>query len=261
MQYLDFKGNNNRKAFQLTKYSLLVLLCLCIWFLPATHDICQTLDQKIFRALNNSTKYSRVWGIWWAYLNHKYETWLNLFFLVGINIFTIAKQPYFRRAKTLSNFIYFWLFFQLVLIVTNLVGDDLLAIHRICPSITLKDVVNLSDYYEIPNLKITSSDCFPAGHALVLVFWARFSVEFAKPRLQKVIIAVTCLLILPRLFGGAHWTSDIIFTTFYSLLWYEIAISTPLYAFATNKLEKLCKFVEPRKQMQQPSPKSTIGAI
>lgn len=261
MQYLDFKGNTDQKAYQLTKYSLLVLLCLCIWFLPATHDICQSLDEKIFRTLNNSTKYPRIWGLWWAYLSHKYETWLNLFLLIGINIFAVIKQPYFRRAKALSNFIYFWLFFQIILIMTNFVSDDLLAIHRICPSIALKDVVNLSDFYEIPNLKVTSSDCFPAGHALALVFWARFSMQFSKPWLQKIILAIALILTLPRLFSGAHWTSDVIFTIFYSLLWYEIAVAIPFYPYAIKKLEKLCKFVEPRRPTQKPSPKSTIGAI
>lgn len=249
MLYLDIDSNNNIKAIQPTKYLLLVLLCLAIWFLPATQEICKTIDLKFFRFLNNSLKYSDTWATFWAYLNHKNETYLNLIFLIGINICSIFSQPKFRRLQAFSYILYFWLAFQGVLILNHFIIRDILDIQRLSPSIATLSVLNLSDYLNIPNLKITSSDCFPAGHALVLIYWAKFSMRYSKPWLQRVIIALAMVLIFPRLFSGAHWLSDVLFTICYSMFWFELAANTRLF-YLNKKLESFLRTLFPQKRQE-----------
>ena len=57
--------------------------------------------------------------------------------------------------------------------------------------------------------------------------------------MHKYILLTAVMLILPRLFSGAHWASDVIFTLCYAFLWFTIATGTPLFPWATQKITKL----------------------
>lgn len=238
MQYLDQRSSNWQSS-QLTKYSLLVVACLLLWFIPFTHNFCVSLDEKAFALLNGSLEYSHLWRLLWGYLNHPAESWLNVIFLLAINILGIFSLNPEKRQTALAGVVYFWLFFQVVLFVSHFIFRDVLAMQRLSPSLVLTPKVILSEVLNIPTLKVASDNCFPAGHALVAIYWAKFSSAYAKVWVQKIIIIATILLILPRLFSGAHWLSDIVFTIFYALICYEIAINTKLFLFATRNIQRL----------------------
>jgi len=239
MQYLDYKTQAKWQATRLTQYSLLVSISLLLWIIPTTRLFCIWLDAKTFEALNSSLLYSRAWQLLWGYLNHPNESWLNVIFLIAVNIVGIYSLPNFRRRKALAGVIYFWVFFQFVLLFTNKFFAGWLDIHRASPSLVISPWVLLTDSLNIASLKVSSTNSFPAGHALVLIFWAKFTMLYSKPWVHKLAWLTVLVLILPRMFSGAHWLSDVVFTVCYSLLWFEIAAGTPLFGFATRNIEKL----------------------
>jgi membrane-associated phospholipid phosphatase len=241
MQYLDYQRPSKWKSSQLTKHTLLVALAVFIWFLPLTHNLCVQIDTKAFHALNGSLQFSHLWQLLWGYLNHPNENWLNVVLMAGINIIGVFSLPPSRRPAALAGILYFWLFFQLALTTTHVIFSDWLSVGRESPSLVLTPSVVLSDALNMPHLKVYSENSFPAGHTLVLFFWASFSVLYCKPWVRKIIYAMVIMFTLPRLFSGAHWLSDVVFTIFYALFWFELAIATPLFRIAIRNIEKLIR--------------------
>lgn len=236
MKDLDFNNYNASKENHLTKHVLLASMSLLIWCLPATHDFCVFLDVQTFRILNSSLQYSKIWQLLWAYLNHPNEKWLNVIFMSGLNILGIFSLPKSKQSQAVTGVIYFWLVFQFVLLITHECFASWLMIKRTSPSLVLTPTVNLAEVLNLPMIKISSRNCFPAGHALVLIFWSKFSILYSKKWMHKIIYATVIILLLPRLFSGAHWLSDIVFTTYYALLWFALAAYTPLF--------RLTKYIE-----------------
>lgn len=225
MQYPDFKVRAPA-AYQLTKYSLALMTCLWFWFFPATHKISQLIDAKTFSWLNASLQYSHYWQLICGYLNHPNESWLNVAYLFMVNTAVVFTVPEFKRKSTIIGLIYFWLFFQIILLFTHFLFSVCLDVQRTSPSLNIMPTVILSDVLNMPNVKTSSQNCFPAGHTLIAIYWANFSLLYSRGWLRYLIIFSAVMLILPRLFTGAHWLSDILFTTFYAALWFNIANST-----------------------------------
>ena len=171
MQYLDYKTNARWQALELTKYLLLVAGCLVIWFMPITHNFCMWLDQKTFTILNFSLLYSHNWQLFWGYLVHPNESWLNVFLMIGINILGIFSLPSFKRPKAMAGVVYFWIFFQVVLVFTHKIFSTWMSVQRASPSLTMTPWVILSESLNLDGLKVSSTNCFPSGHVLVLIFW------------------------------------------------------------------------------------------
>lgn len=239
MQYLDYKAQTKWEVSKLTQYFLLVGICLALWFNPVTRPYCTWLDAKTFEVLNSSLLHSHAWQLLWGYLNHPNESWLNVIFMLAINIIGIYSLPSIRRRAATAGVIYFWVFFQFILLFTNKFFSGWLDIHRASPSLVISPWVLLTESLNMANLKVSSTNSFPAGHALVLIFWAQFSLLYSKGWVHKLIWLTVLVLILPRMFSGAHWLSDIVFTVCYALLWFAIAAGTPLFGFATRRIEKL----------------------
>ncbi len=237
MQTLEYR-RTQPKEFQLTLSLAFVLGCIMLWVLPASNEFCKQIDAQAFNYLNKSLLQSHSWQLFWGYLNHPNETWLNLILMGGINILAVTCLPKYKRTSAIAKLIYFWIFFQFVLLFTHQLFANWLHIERDSPSLVLHTWVLLSDNLNM-NLKVASCHCFPAGHALVLVFWAGFTSLYAPRWFRPVLWFVAILFSLPRLFSGAHWLSDIVFTAGYAWLWFNLAISTPVYSFSTNKIEIL----------------------
>ncbi len=234
MQYPDFKVTAPA-APQLTKYSLVLLICLWFWFSPATHKIAYQIDVKAFSWLNSSLQFSHYWQLLWGYMNHQHESWLNVMYLALINMAIVYSVPKFQRRTTILGLVYFWLFFQLVLFFSHMLFNVFLDIQRTSPSINIEPTVLLSDVLNMPNIKTSSSNCFPAGHTLIAIYWASFTLLYCRNWLRYLIVFSAIMLVLPRLFTGAHWLSDVIFTIFYAALWFNIANSFPFIKKITNK--------------------------
>ncbi|HSX19516.1 MAG TPA: phosphatase PAP2 family protein, partial [Gammaproteobacteria bacterium] len=216
MQNQDYYSLRPTQANQLTKHFLFVMGGLFIWFLPLTHNLCVFIDVKAYKLLNGSLQFSQIWQWVWGILNHHKESYLNVVIMVALNFIGISTLPKNSRLQAFASIIYFWLFYQVVLVVTHFIFSDILDLHRHSPSLVIPPKIVLSETLNIAKIKVFSNYSFPAGHALVAIYWGMFSVMYAKPTVQRIMIAVAILVALPRLFTGAHWLSDVLFSAFYA---------------------------------------------
>lgn len=155
--------------------------------------------------------------------------------MLGINILGIFSVPKPKRLHATAIMLYSWIFFQFVLLFTHKVFADWMEVQRDSPSIIYEPWIILSQALDIPNIKVYSHSSFPAGHVLVLFFWAQFVCLYSKRWVKILAIYTVIIFTLPRLYSGAHWASDVIFTIAYSNLWFSIAIGVPfLFKRATN---------------------------
>ncbi len=242
MQYLEPTITPNWHIRQLAKSIILMLVLLAIWFMPITHAACAYLDGEIFLFLNHSLLYSHYWQLICGYLNHPNETWLNILFMASVNVVGIYTLPKEQRSRAWIIVIYCWITFQLVLLTTHKIFNDWLEVERYSPSIILEPWVLLSVKLNIPDIKVFSHSSFPAGHVLVLIYWARFIALYAKRWVRTLAIITAIILTLPRMISGAHWASDIIFTIVYSNIWFILAVGTPFFAYVLNTTSKWFKF-------------------
>lgn len=237
----SFAFNNNQESNkQMEKNKLMLLISLATltlatlaWFTPTISEMMYFLDKEIYWSLNGSLSLSRAWARFWAYLNHPAETWINLLVMLGVNITAILSLDKSKRLKASLYSLYFWIFFQILLLLTHFVFSDILNIKRNSPTITVEPIVFLSQMFNIDAVKEYSNSCFPAGHTLVAIFWFNFMwMQFKNKFLRTAFLTVALLLCVARMFTGAHWASDVIFTALYATSWFFIA------KIALEKLER-----------------------
>lgn len=202
------------------------MVCCLLWFLPITHGLCTKIDTQLAIWFNQSLAIFRnghSWQLLWAYLNHQNENWLNVIFMLSLNVIGIFALSKPKRPQATALVLYLWLYFQIILLLTHLIFSDLLHVRRLSPSLVISPWIMLNDVLNMHNIKVYSESCFPAGHVLILIFWARFTLLYSVRWLRYLVIATVITLTLPRLISGAHWPSDVIFTTVYATLWFYIA--------------------------------------
>lgn len=234
------KSINDKKLFLHAKNSILVhltilFLLLSIWYLPFIGSLLHQLDLKIFLNFNKSLTFSKTWEYFWGYLNHPNESWLNLVGMLGINILAIVRSDSNVRKRNIILSLYFWFFFQFVLLITHFIFSDILYIRRSSPSLFTSPYIMLSKSLGIADIKDNSQNCFPAGHALVAIYWLSFMFMLKVKSVNKLVVLGAILMCLPRMFSGAHWASDIIFTAIYARLWFFISCVSAYFGLKAVK--------------------------
>jgi membrane-associated phospholipid phosphatase len=118
----------------------------------------------------------------------------------------------------------------------NLIFFDILHIKRSSPSLVLEPFLRLSEYFGDHDIKDNATKSFPGGHGFVMPYFAIFSMKFFPKRIFLVTWIVAIFFCLPRLMSGAHWITDIIFSTMLAYFCANIVICTPLYSMWVNAL-------------------------
>lgn len=192
---------------------LLFFLALFAWFNPITHALCVSADQALFYLFNGSLLNYPAWQTFWGMLNHRRETSYNLILAVCFNLWAIfaIKNP-IQRKSCIKYFIYFWICFELVFCLQQYFFHGFLHLTRASPSLVLRPSIRLSEVLSNPHIKDVSKDCFPSGHAFALLYWALFSLYLSPKRIGILGFVFALFLCLPRLFSGAHWMSDVLFS-------------------------------------------------
>ena len=208
---------------------------LALWFCPALQQYWINIDSNFFLMLNSTLAWHKSWQQICGWLNHPDESWLNLLFMLGVNlaaVFALAKN---QRRQALVFVVYCWVFFQFGLLLSHFIFSDLLALERASPSLVVSPSIKLSTLVAHP-VKDYSENSFPAGHTFVLIYWAGFTAAYAPKRFTVLTYIGVIALIFPRLISGAHWLSDVIFTIAISYAWLTLAIGTPMYRYLMEKL-------------------------
>jgi membrane-associated phospholipid phosphatase len=207
-----------------------LLIALLLWFNPITHLFFQHLDEIVFLKLNGSLVDKPFWQVFWGLLNDRRETKLNLLFAALINIWAIGTtQNKVLRHQRLKQTVYFWICFQIGFMLQEGIFNSWLHVTRNSPSLVFTPIVKLSQVLQNYNLKESTQHSFPSGHAFSLIYWASFTLLCAPRRIGIIGLVFAIILCLPRLFIGAHWLSDEVFSILIAVIWLSWTVNNPIY--------------------------------
>ena len=209
------------------------------WLIPATRALWDRLDEAIFFSFNGSLADSTFWQSFWAIANWRPFDVIaaSLILIIGFNwIYRLNRE---QRLSALSG-----LGVLLVIILaTRFSAAFLLYItdyQRYSPSITLAPAYRLSELITWINAKDYHKDCFPGDHGYVVIACVVFFFLQAGKRWGLLSLALLSPFMLPRLFSGAHWATDIIIGSgTMALLSMSLLFATPLYQVSTRALDRL----------------------
>lgn len=214
-------------------FVLFLLLFLSVWLYPnwpAYHDVVFWLDSESFYFLNGSLLWNKYWAYFWGYLNHYYETYLNMIPVMITIIITL-----YRTGCSFKLGYYRFFYYLISLQIIIYLHKHIYLFERISPSYYHpQHFVSIVDILGNNNLKWNSSHSFPSGHSLAL-FYFFFFIQSNDDKLMTALSLVLAIFFsVPRLIGGAHWLSDIVYAIFLAYFFYVI--------FYKSGLEKrLCK--------------------
>lgn len=195
------------------------------------------LDTAVFLFLNKNLLNHSFAQHFWGILSHKHESWINIVVMLSLNFLAVFMIPKDKRSKAIAITIYCWLSFQVIILVNTLIFQKILQINRNSPSVVIGNAIKLSVVLNNLNLKDYSHNCFPAGHALVLMYWALF-INLYAPRIMMVLVGLVCFLFtMPRMITGAHWLSDTLFSLV--LGWIYFKFSMYLASKYANKYDRI----------------------
>ncbi len=136
--------------------------------------------------------------------------------------------------------LYILIWFELgILVLKELLFPYVLSEYflRDSPSLVLKSTCLLSE--SVPWLKVKESShwSFPSDHAFIILQWASFMFVFAGYRIGILALLTSTFFILPRLFSGAHWLSDVVVGSLpLALIVVSWARYTPVYRICVDML-------------------------
>lgn len=195
------------------------IACLLLWQFPFIQSTTYALDIKVFETLNGLLSRSELLQTIFGILNHKKETKLNLVFMALVNLYCVFTQPKSQRLPVLFHILFFWAFFELGFMYQDWYFIEHLGIRRESPTLVLAPVFLLSEALGNPLIKDTSDCCFPSGHASAILFWYGFSVLYMPRHIKRLMTPIVILFLFPRVFSGAHWFSDILFSCGLAASW------------------------------------------
>lgn len=212
--------------------SLGILVILTIFYFNFK-QYCYALDSWFFYFLNNNLLSHKPAQYLFGWLSHKNESWLNVVVMISIHILAIiwvnkvstenmAKMR-IKKYRPIALSCYCWLSFQIILLINHFIFNKWLQINRSSPS-AIYPAIKLSVLLNNYNIKDVSNNSFPAGHALVVVYWWLFLRKYANTWMQVIAIIIGILFIIPRIVTGAHWMSDVIFSLILGWVYFNLAI-------------------------------------
>ncbi|MBA4501634.1 phosphatase PAP2 family protein [Marinobacterium marinum] len=167
----------------------------------------RSLDTQVFYALNGSLFASDIWSHFWAWMNTREVDALSALLMLAFLIFPGLGL---KRNQLQAGFTGFLLLMLLMLPMREVLSDysEANGLSGPSPSLQLEPAFRFSS--ELPEIpaKDSASTSFPGDHASVLLVWLGFLLFNARNVGTLVAAALALFLMLPRLFGGAHWFTD-----------------------------------------------------
>lgn len=204
------------------KTSLFLFFCLILWMLPGTHDLLAWLDGQIFYTLNGTLTWGQLWQKFWGIFNLPIENKLGFFSAMGLQIIWWLRLPAQEKAPVGYKLLFFWAFFELAYKIKDPFFENFLGIKRLSPSLVFPDGIRLSQLLENSHIKDASKHSFPGGHAFFNVYWVLVSWNLIPKSHRIIVLSIAIFMCTPRLISGAHWFSDVVFSTFMAFLLYGI---------------------------------------
>lgn len=205
---------------------LLAALLLFSFFSSIGHELWRQLDRAVFYTLNGSLAHSETWASFWAWMNTRYFDGLSALLML---VFLVFPGLGLERRQLQAAFTGFLLLMLLMLPLRELLSDYAVSARFSgpSPSLQLQPAYLFSE--QLPHIpaKDSASTSFPGDHASVLLIWIGFLLSIRRCPGTLVAAGLGLLLMLPRLFGGAHWFSDV------AVGGLSLALTTLAWALAT----------------------------
>jgi hypothetical protein len=225
------------------KWLLFWWILACIWFaswlFPVTREGWDTLDEVIFFSFNGSIAHSTFWQSFWAIVNWRPFDIIAAALILVIGFSWVYSLDLDRRLSALSG-LGVLLF---IILATRFSAAFLLYVtdyQRYSPSIILSPAYRLSELVTWIDAKDYHKDCFPGDHGYVVIACIVFFFIKAGKSWGAIALLLLSPFILPRLFSGAHWATDVIIGSgTMALISMPLLFATPLYLLATGALNRL----------------------
>lgn len=225
---------------------LFIGLLLGSFFWPTRETTWETLDVAIFKFLNGTLEGSRSLQTFWALLNHKKADLVEDAVFLAFFIIAIISAPRSERLRRAAQFIFTILVAgSIIYFVNRIFLREHILIPRMSPSLVVTPCIRVSQ--ELPWLLVKDETLasFPGDHATTLLLFATFYTFFAGWRLGKYACLYAAFRMLPRLFLGAHWLSDIIVGSGSLVLFFvALTLCTPFHHWIIAGIERgllICK--------------------
>ena len=211
---------------------LLAALLLLSFCNDAGQALWRQLDHAVFHTLNGSLFHNETWASLWAWMNtRQFDAGAALLMLC----FLVFPGLGLERSQLQSAFTGFLLLMLLMLPLRELLSDFAVSnqLSGPSPSLQLEPAFRFSEQLPRIPAKDSASTSFPGDHASVLLVWIGFLLSIRRCTGTLIAAGLGCLLMLPRLFGGAHWFSDA------AVGGMSLALSTLAWGLATPVAYKL----------------------
>jgi len=187
---------------------LLAALLLFSFFNGTGHELWRYLDQAVFYTLNGSLAHNETWASFWAWMNTR-----NADACVALLMLSFLLFPGLglARRQLQSAFTGFLLLMLLMLPLREMLSDYAVSTRFSgpSPSLQLEPAYRFSEHLPHIPAKDKASASFPGDHASVLLVWIGFLLSIRRCPGTLIATGLGLLLMLPRLFAGAHWFSDV----------------------------------------------------
>lgn len=216
---------------------ILAAILYATYFWEPVRALWDAFDARVFLTLNGSVAEAGAWQHTMAFANTKLYDMLCPVLMIGLMFgFTLAGYRKDLNARLAAI-----LFIGIYMTVTAVARRDMqwMEFPRPSPSLALEPFANLRELYQEMSPKVSTGKSFPSDHGISAIIWASMMWYYAGWRVGLAAIAVTPLFILPRLYGGGHWATDVtVGSVVYSMIVLAWALCTPLGAASCRTLKR-----------------------
>jgi len=218
---------NKNQFFLIKLTSVFLLLLLLLYFYTYNVIFYQLVfwaDSETFFLFNGSLVHNKYWAFLWGYLNHYNETYLNL-----IPVFTLIILLLYRSGCSFKVGCYRFFYYVISLQLIIYLHKHIYTFGRISPSYFYPHhYVSIVELLGNENLKWNSHHSFPSGHSLALFYFFFFIQSNKDKVMTRWSFCIAIFFSMPRLFGGAHWLSDIVYAIILAYFSYLIFYNSGL---------------------------------
>jgi len=194
-----------------------------------------TLDKQVFLLLNGSVAEPGWWQSIMAFANTRiYDALSGSALVILLLLFA-----FFGRKGTLAwrgaGVVFLGIYLLLSVFFRRKLG--LGEFDRASPSMDLTPFFDMHGVLGDLWVKTKSSSCFPSDHANASFLFIPLLWALGGRKWGLAATALIPVLVAPRLFGGAHWATDVLVGgTAFALLTASWALCTPLFYRAMRVL-------------------------
>ena len=227
-------------------------LLIISWLFEPGRGLWNQLDLAIFRTLNSTLAWGTAWQSVWAIAN-----WRPFDLVAGAAVFlvlwaTVRHTFADRPSRGWTSLVVLVTATLVAKFATELLIDHTFVYHRPSPTAVLDGTWRLSSLVTWIECKDTSPWSFPGDHGFVLLISAVYVTYFGHMYLKISAWLIAIIGILPRLVGGAHWSTDILVgSATMALVVSAFVFATPAHAWILDHTPRISVFKESRAAASQ----------